>query len=52
VEVRCGLPIVKLFELLSDLGVLLQALLDIFVVLTVTLPLVVLSLLKVVTEGE
>ena len=52
VEVRGGLPIVKLLELLCDLGILLQALLDVLVVLTVALTLVVLSLLQVVAERQ
>jgi hypothetical protein len=52
VEVGGGLPIVELLELLGDLGILLQALLDIFVVLTVAFTLVVLSLLQVVAERQ
>jgi len=51
VEVRGGLPIVELLELLGDFGILLQALLDVLVVLTVAFTLVVLSLLQVVTES-
>ena len=52
VEVGGGLPIVEFLELLCDLGILLQALLDVLVVFTVALTLVVLSLLQVVTERQ
>ena len=51
-EIGGGLPIIKFLELLGNLGVLLQALLDIFVVLTVSLTLIVLSLFEVVAEGK
>ena len=52
VEVRGGLPIIQLLELLGDLSILLQALLDVLVVLSVSLTLVVLCLLEVVTESQ
>ena len=52
VEVGGGLPIIEFLELLGNLGVLLQALLDIFVVFTVTFTLIVLSLFEVIAEGK
>lgn len=52
VEVGGGLPIIQLFELLGDFGILLKTLLDVLIVLSVSFTLVVLCLLEIVTESQ